>query len=60
MVIVSHGLPNVGDETLRVVGFFSSNVVVGTFDQPIVPINQRVVGTSPVLEEDQFTAGSAG
>ena len=58
--MVSHGLPNVGDEILRVVGFFSSNVVVVTFDQPIVPINQRVVGTSPVLEEDQVTAGSAG
>jgi quercetin dioxygenase-like cupin family protein len=58
--MVPHGLRNVGDETVRVVGFFSSNVVVSTFDQPMMPINQRVIGTPPVLEEDQVASGDAG
>jgi glyoxylate utilization-related uncharacterized protein len=34
--MVPHGLRNVGDETARFVGFFSSNVVVSTFDQPLL------------------------
>ena len=55
-----HGLRNVGDETVRVVGFFSSNVVVSTFDQPVMPFNQRVIGTPPVLEEEQVPTGEAG
>jgi quercetin dioxygenase-like cupin family protein len=55
--MVPHGLRNVGDETVRVVGFFSSNVVVSTFDQPMMPFNQRVVGTPPVLEEEQVATG---
>ncbi len=55
-----HGLRNVGDETVRVVGFFSSNVVVSTFDQPVMPFGQRVVGTPPVLEEEQVPTGDAG
>ena len=58
--MVPHSLRNVGDETVRVVGFFSSNVVASTFDQPIMPLNQRVVGTPPVLEEDQVAAADAG
>ncbi len=58
--MVSHGMRNVGDETVRVVGFFSSNVVVSTFDQPMMPLNQRVVGTPPVLEEEQVASGDAG
>ena len=55
-----HGLRNAGEDTVRVVGFFSSNVVVSTFDQPVMPLGQRVVGTPPVLEEDQVAAGDAG
>jgi len=58
--MVPHGLRNVGDETVRVVGFFSSNVVVSTFDQPMMPFDQRVVGTPPVLEEEQVATGDAG
>jgi len=50
--MVPHGLRNTGDETLKVVGFFSSNVVVSTFDQPVMPLNQRVVGTPPPLVEE--------
>lgn len=55
-----HGLRNAGEETLRVVGFFSSNVVVSTFDQPMMPFGQRVVGTPPVLEEDEVPVGNTG
>jgi quercetin dioxygenase-like cupin family protein len=57
--MVPHGLRNVGDETVRVAGFFSSNVIVSTFDQPMMPFNQRVVGTPPVLEEEQVPTGDA-
>ena len=55
-----HGLRNAGEETVRVAGFFSSNVVVSTFDQPMMPFGQRVVGTPPVVEEEEVAAGSAG
>ena len=58
--MVPHGLRNVGDETVRVVGFFSSNVVVSTFDQPVMPFGQRVVGTPPVLEDEQVPTGDVG
>ncbi len=58
--MVPHSLRNVGDETVRVVGFFSSNVVVSTFDQPIMPLGQRLVGTPSVLEEKQVARGDAG
>ncbi len=58
--MVPHSLSNVGDDTLRVVGFFSSNVVMSTFDQPMMPFNQRVVGTPPVVEEEQIPTGDAG
>jgi quercetin dioxygenase-like cupin family protein len=55
-----HSLRNAGEETVRVVGFFSSNVVVSTFDRPMMPFGQRVVGTPPVLEEEEVAAGKAG
>ena len=57
--MVPHGLRNAGEETVRVVGFFSSNVVVSTFDRPMMPFNQRTVGTPPVLEEEQVPTGDA-
>ena len=38
--MVPHALRNVGDETLRVVGFFSSSTVMSTFDQPVVPMGE--------------------
>ena len=43
-----HGVRNVGDETARCVGFFAAAEVVSTFDQPMMPFGQRVVGTPPV------------
>ena len=55
-----HGLSNAGEETVRVAGFFSSNVVVSTFDQPMMPFGQRVVGTPPVLEEEEVPVGNTG
>jgi quercetin dioxygenase-like cupin family protein len=57
--MVPHGLRNVGDETVRVAGFFSSNVIVSTFDQPMMPLGQRVVGTPPVLQEEGVPTGDA-
>ncbi|HZB84633.1 MAG TPA: hypothetical protein VE288_17500 [Rubrobacteraceae bacterium] len=57
--MVPHGLRNVGEETLRVVGFFSSNVVMSTFDQPMMAFNQRTVGIPAVLEEEQVPTGDA-
>jgi quercetin dioxygenase-like cupin family protein len=57
--MVPHALRNAGDETVRVVGFFSSNVVVSTFDEPMMPFGQRVVGTPPVLGEDEVSTGEA-
>ncbi len=57
--MVPHGLRNAGEETVRVVGFFSSNVVVSTFDRPMMPFGQRVLGTPPVLEEEQVPTGDA-
>ena len=58
--MVPHALRNVGDETVRVVGFFSSNVIMSTFDRPMLPISQRVVGTPPVLAEEEGSAEDAG
>jgi quercetin dioxygenase-like cupin family protein len=55
--MVPHGLRNVGEETVRVAGFFSSNVIVSTFDQPLMPFGQRVVGTPPVLAEEEVPTG---
>ena len=54
-----HGLRNAGEDTVRVAGFFSSNVVVSTFDRPMMPFGQRVVGTPPVLEGEEVAAGKA-
>ncbi len=58
--MVPHALRNVGDETVRVVGFFSSNVIVSTFDRPMMPVSQRVVGTFPILAEEEVLAEDAG
>lgn len=47
-----HGIRNVGETTLRVLGFFSSSTVVSTFEQPIGSEGERVVVTGaarPIL-----------
>ena len=48
--LVPHDVRNVGDETVRVVGFFSSGIVVSVFEDPLMPLGRRVVGT-PQPEE---------
>jgi quercetin dioxygenase-like cupin family protein len=58
--MVPHGIRNVGDERVQIAGFFSNNVIVSTFDQPMMPFGQRVVGTPPVRAEDEVPAGDAG
>lgn len=46
--MVSHGVRTIGSETARCVGFFSSAKVASTFDQPLMPFGQKVVGTPPI------------
>ncbi len=46
--MVPHGVRNIGDETARCVGFYSAAIVESTFEQPILPIGERKVGTPPV------------
>jgi quercetin dioxygenase-like cupin family protein len=38
--MVPHGLVNVGEETLRVVGFFCESEITSTFEEPVQPIGQ--------------------
>ena len=38
-----HGIVNDGDETLRVVGFFSDSTIVSTFAEPIQPIGLATI-----------------
>jgi hypothetical protein len=45
--MVAHDVYNVGEETLKVLGFFSAAEVVSTFDEPVMPEGRRVVGTPP-------------
>jgi quercetin dioxygenase-like cupin family protein len=35
-----HGIANVGDETLRVVGFFCESEIVSTFEEPLQPLGR--------------------
>ena len=41
--MVPHGLVNVGDQALKVVGFFSEPVITSTFREPLQPIGMAVV-----------------
>jgi quercetin dioxygenase-like cupin family protein len=36
--MVPHALANVGDETVKVVGFFSESTIVSTFEEPMQPM----------------------
>ncbi len=36
--MVPHGVRNTGDETLKVVGFFSGSKIVSTFEEPLQPM----------------------
>jgi quercetin dioxygenase-like cupin family protein len=48
--LVPHDVRNVGDEPVRVVGFFSSGIVTSVFEDPLMPAGKHVVGT-PLPEE---------
>ena len=56
--LVPHDVRNIGEETVRVVGFFSSSIVVSVFDDPLMPAGRRVVGT-PVPEDAGVVPASA-
>jgi quercetin dioxygenase-like cupin family protein len=43
-----HSLRTIGDEPVKVVGFFSEPDVVSTFEEPVQPIGERVVAMAPV------------
>jgi quercetin dioxygenase-like cupin family protein len=47
--MVPHQFRNVGDDTARIVGFFSASVVIAEFEEPVQPMNSRVLG-SPTPE----------
>jgi quercetin dioxygenase-like cupin family protein len=56
--LVPHDVRNIGDETVRVVGFFSSSTVVSVFDDPMMPAGTRVVGT-PIPDESEVAPATA-
>jgi quercetin dioxygenase-like cupin family protein len=41
--MVPHGLVNVGNETVKVVGFFSESEVISTFKEPVQPFGAAVL-----------------
>ena len=41
--MVPHGIRNVGDERLKVVGFFSGAKIVSTFETPLMPAGATVL-----------------
>jgi quercetin dioxygenase-like cupin family protein len=55
--LVPHDVRNIGDETVRVVGFFSAGIVVSVFDDPLMPADRRVVGT-PQPQEAELALAS--
>jgi quercetin dioxygenase-like cupin family protein len=56
--LVPHSVRNIGEETVRVVGFFSSGIVVSVFDDPLMPAGNRVVGT-PLPDESKVVRATA-
>jgi quercetin dioxygenase-like cupin family protein len=53
--LIPHSVKNTGEETLRVVGFFSSSAVLSIFDEPMEPFGTRYFAT-PMIE-DEATVG---
>lgn len=51
-----HSVQNVGDENAQVVGFFPRPDVTSTFDEPVMPVDQRVFG--PPLPDDEIDASA--
>jgi quercetin dioxygenase-like cupin family protein len=46
--MVPHAVRNIGNDTLKVVGFFSEPDVTSTFDEPVQPIGESVVTMEPI------------
>jgi len=51
--MVPHSVRNTGHETVRLLGIFSSNTVMSTFDQPLLPLNMPPM--SPLGERTVLT-----
>ena len=49
--LTPHSVKNIGEEKLRVVGFFSSSTVLSVFDEPMEPFATRYF-TTPMIEEE--------
>jgi quercetin dioxygenase-like cupin family protein len=49
--LVPHGFHNVGQTTVRAVGFFSSAAVIHTFEEPLAPFGSRAF-VSPSISVD--------
>ena len=54
--LVPHSVKNTGEETLRVVGFFSSSTVLSIFAEPMEPFATRYFSTPMIEEEAAVTA----
>jgi quercetin dioxygenase-like cupin family protein len=54
--LTPHSVKNSGEETLRVVGFFSSSTVLSIFDEPMEPFATRYFSTPMIEEEATVTA----
>jgi quercetin dioxygenase-like cupin family protein len=46
--LVPHGLRNIGDERLRVVGFFSGAEIESVFDEPVQPVGATTMIQAPI------------
>jgi len=54
--LVPHSVRNTGEETLRVVGFFSSSTVLSIFAEPMEPFATRYFSTPMIEDEAGVTA----
>jgi quercetin dioxygenase-like cupin family protein len=52
--MIPHSVLNIGKDKVRVVGFFSSNTIMSTFDQPLVPLDPDIP-TPPQSERTLVT-----
>lgn len=51
--MIPHAVRNTGSETVRLLGIFSSNTVMSTFDQPLLPLGMPPI--SPLGERTVLT-----
>jgi|tagenome__1003787_1003787.scaffolds.fasta_scaffold20413551_2 quercetin dioxygenase-like cupin family protein len=48
--LVPHGLVNVGEDTVRVVGWFASEAITSEFEEPMEPFGATVFEQAPLPE----------